>query len=95
MLRDADIAMCRAKAQGASGCEVFDTEMHALVVKRLKLETELRKAIELEELRVFYQPIVRLSTGKIAGVEALCAGGTTNPNWSALETLSKSRKRRD
>jgi PAS domain S-box-containing protein len=70
MLRDADIAMCRAKAQ-ATGCEVFDTEMHALVVKRLKLETELRKAIENEELRVFYQPIIRLGTGKIAGVEAL------------------------
>ena len=71
MLRDADIAMCRAKAQGTSGCEVFDTEMHALVVRRLKLESELRKAIEREELRVFYQPIVRLSTGQIAGVEAL------------------------
>ncbi|MGD0964651.1 MAG: EAL domain-containing protein [Candidatus Acidiferrales bacterium] len=71
MLRDADIAMCRAKTQGRSGCEVFDTEMHALVVKRLKLETELRKAIEHEELRVFYQPIIHLSTGKIAGVEAL------------------------
>jgi PAS domain S-box-containing protein len=71
MLRDADIAMCRAKAQGGSSCEVFDTEMHALVVKRLKLETELRKAIENEELRVFYQPIIQLSTGKIAGVEAL------------------------
>ena len=71
MLRDADIAMCRAKAQGTSGCEVFDTEMHALVVRRLKLESELRKAIEREELRVFYQPIVRLSTVQIAGVEAL------------------------
>ncbi len=71
MLRDADIAMCRAKSKGASGCEVFDTEMHALVVRRLKLETELRKAIEQEELRVFYQPIIRLATGKIAGVEAL------------------------
>jgi EAL domain-containing protein (putative c-di-GMP-specific phosphodiesterase class I) len=71
MLRDADIAMCRAKSKGGSGCEVFDREMHALVVKRLKLETELRKAIEQEELRVFYQPIIRLSTGKIAGVEAL------------------------
>jgi PAS domain S-box-containing protein len=71
MLRDADIAMCRAKAQGMSGCEVFDTHMHALVVQRLKLETELRKAIEREELRVFYQPIIRLATGQIAGVEAL------------------------
>ena len=71
MLRDADIAMCRAKAQGMSGCEVFDTHMHALVVRRLKLETELRKAIEREEFRVFYQPIIRLATGHIAGVEAL------------------------
>ena len=71
MLRDADIAMCRAKAQGTSGCEVFDTEMHALVVRRLKVETELRKAIEHGDLRVFYQPIVRLATGRIAGVEAL------------------------
>jgi PAS domain S-box-containing protein len=71
MLRDADIAMCRAKAQGAPGCEVFDTEMHALVVRRMKLETELRVAIEREEFRVFYQPIVRIATGKIAGVEAL------------------------
>jgi EAL domain-containing protein (putative c-di-GMP-specific phosphodiesterase class I) len=71
MLRDADIAMCRAKAQGAPGCEVFDTEMHALVVRRMRLETELRRAIEREEFRVFYQPIVRIATGKIAGVEAL------------------------
>ena len=71
MLRDADIAMCRAKAKGASGCEVFDTEMHALVVRRMKLETELRQAIQRGEFRVFYQPIVRIATGKIAGVEAL------------------------
>jgi EAL domain-containing protein (putative c-di-GMP-specific phosphodiesterase class I)/GGDEF domain-containing protein len=71
MLRDADIAMCRARAEGTSGCEVFDTQMHALVVRRLRLETELRKAIEREDLRVFYQPIIRLTTGQIAGVEAL------------------------
>jgi PAS domain S-box-containing protein len=71
VLRDADIAMCRARAQGVSGCEVFDTEMHSIVVRRLKVETELRKAIEHQDLRVFYQPIVRLSTGRIAGAEAL------------------------
>jgi len=71
MLRDADIAMCRAKAKGTSGCEVFDTQMHTLVVQRLKLETELRKAIEHGDLRVFYQPIVRLASGQITGVEAL------------------------
>jgi PAS domain S-box-containing protein len=71
MLRDADIAMCRARAQGASGCEVFDTNMHALVVQRLKVESELRRAIERNELRVLYQPIVHLATGRIAAVEAL------------------------
>lgn len=71
ILRDADIAMCRAISEGTSGCEVFDTHMHALVVQRLKVETELRKAIEQNELRVFYQPIVRLGSGQIAGVEAL------------------------
>jgi PAS domain S-box-containing protein len=71
ILRDADIAMCRAKAQGTSLCEVFDTQMHALVVRRLKLETELHKAIEHEDLRAFYQPIIRLVTGQIVGVEAL------------------------
>jgi predicted signal transduction protein with EAL and GGDEF domain len=71
MLRDADIAMCRAKAHGTSGREVFDAQMHALVVQRLKLETELRRAIERQEFRVFYHPIVRLATGQIAGVESL------------------------
>jgi len=71
ILRDADIAMCRVKAKNVPGCEVFDTEMHALVVRRMKLETELRKAIEREEFRIFYQPIICLDTGQIAGVEAL------------------------
>jgi PAS domain S-box-containing protein len=71
MLRDADIAMVRARAEGPSRCEVFDTQMHQLVVRRLNLESELRKCIERDELRVVYQPIVNLSTGRIAGVEAL------------------------
>jgi PAS domain S-box-containing protein/diguanylate cyclase (GGDEF)-like protein len=71
MLRDADIAMCRAKVPGVSTCEVFDTHMHALVARRLKVESELRRAIERNQLRVLYQPIVQLTTGRIAGVEAL------------------------
>jgi diguanylate cyclase (GGDEF)-like protein/PAS domain S-box-containing protein len=71
LLRDADLAMYRAKALGKSRCEVFDTAMHANAVKRLQLETDLRKAIEHGELRVHYQPIVRLSDMKIAGFEAL------------------------
>ena len=71
LLRDADLAMYRAKALGKARCEVFDTAMHATAVTRLKLETELRKAIEHGELRVHYQPIVRLSDTKIVGFEAL------------------------
>jgi PAS domain S-box-containing protein len=71
LLRDADLAMYRAKTLGKARCEVFDTAMHANAVKRLKLETELRKAIDCCEFRVHYQPVVRLSDKMIAGFEAL------------------------
>ncbi len=71
LLRDANIAMYRAKQTGKARCEVFDTAMHAGAVRRLELETELRKALELGEFRTHYQPIVSLKTGRIAGFEAL------------------------
>jgi PAS domain S-box-containing protein len=71
LLRDADIAMYRAKRAGKARCEVFDTAMHSNAVKRLKLETNLRKALDQGEFRIFYQPIVSLQTGKITGFEAL------------------------
>jgi predicted signal transduction protein with EAL and GGDEF domain len=71
LLRDASLAMYRAKTLGKARCEVFDAALHASAVSRLKLETELRKAIECGELRVHYQPIIRLSDKQIAGFEAL------------------------
>lgn len=71
LLRDADIAMYRAKRAGKARCEVFDAAMHASAVKRLKLESDLRKALEHGEFRVYYQPIVSLQTAKITGFEAL------------------------
>ena len=71
LVRDAEIAMYRAKRAGKARCEVSDTAMHANAVKRLRLETDLRKALDLGEFRVYYQPIVSLHTGKITGFEAL------------------------
>jgi diguanylate cyclase (GGDEF)-like protein/PAS domain S-box-containing protein len=71
LLRDADTAMYRAKALGKARYEMFDTEMRDRAVTRLKLETDLRRALERREFRVYYQPITSLATGRIAGFEAL------------------------
>ncbi len=71
MLRDADTAMYRAKAQGKACYEVFDKGMHTHAVYVLQMENDLRRAIEREELRVYYQPIVALDNGQLAGFEAL------------------------
>ncbi len=71
LVRDADIAMYRAKKAGKACCEVSDSAMHASAVKRLRLETDLRKALDQSEFRVYYQPIVSIQTGKITGFEAL------------------------
>jgi len=71
VLRDADIAMYRAKSQGAAQYEIFNTDMHTQAIALLQLETDLRLAIERQEFRLQYQPIVSLESGKIAGFEAL------------------------
>ncbi len=71
LLRDADIAMYRAKNLGKSRCEFFDPEMHTKAVQQLELETELRRAVKEEEFRVHYQPIVALESRKIVGFETL------------------------
>ena len=71
VLRDADVAMYRAKADGKGRHAVFDGRMHEQVMRRLDMETELRKVIEEQCLEVVYQPIVQAATGRIAGFEAL------------------------
>jgi len=71
ILRDAEIAMYRAKHAGKARCEVFDNAMQADAVNRLQLETDLRKALECNEFRVYYQPLVSLQDGRIVGFEAL------------------------
>ena len=71
ILRDADTAMYKAKANGKARHEVFDTQMHTRAVETLTLENELRRAIERDEIKPFFQPIVSLKTGEIVGFEAL------------------------
>jgi PAS domain S-box-containing protein/diguanylate cyclase (GGDEF)-like protein len=71
VLRDAGIAMIRAREAGDGRYHVFDPAMHAEAMARLQLETDLRRALERGELRVFYQPVVDLATGRISGFEAL------------------------
>jgi diguanylate cyclase (GGDEF)-like protein/PAS domain S-box-containing protein len=72
VMRDADVAMYRAKADGKGRHAVFDAEMHEQLVRRLNLEDELRRAIEANALQVAYEPIVQAATGRIVGFEALC-----------------------
>jgi diguanylate cyclase (GGDEF)-like protein/PAS domain S-box-containing protein len=71
MLRDADTAMYRAKSLGKARFEVFDADMRASVMARLQLETDMRRALERNEFRNFYQPIVALDSGHVVGFEAL------------------------
>ena len=71
LLQDADVAMSRAQAMGGNRCELFDEAMHTRAVNRLKLESELREAMEKRQFRVYYQPIVLLKTRQIVGFEAL------------------------
>jgi len=71
VLRDADLAMYRAKSRGGARYEVFDLGMHASAVQRLELETDLRRAIERGEFRLLYQPVFRSSGGAVVGFEAL------------------------
>jgi diguanylate cyclase (GGDEF)-like protein/PAS domain S-box-containing protein len=71
VLRGADIAMYRTKLDGGGGSRVFHPEMHAEAVARLRLESDLRRAVERGEIAVHYQPVLELGSGRVAGFEAL------------------------
>jgi diguanylate cyclase (GGDEF)-like protein/PAS domain S-box-containing protein len=70
MLRDADMAMYQAKTR-RSGYQIFDARMHSRALERMKLEIDMKRAIENKQIHLHYQPIVSLVTGKLAGFEAL------------------------
>jgi diguanylate cyclase (GGDEF)-like protein/PAS domain S-box-containing protein len=71
LLRDADAAMYYAKTKGKARCEVFDEGMRDRARARLEIETDLRKAIDLNQLVLYYQPQISLANGRVIGYEAL------------------------
>jgi diguanylate cyclase (GGDEF)-like protein/PAS domain S-box-containing protein len=71
VLRSADTALYQAKDRGRAGYALFDQEMHAASVARLRLETDLRRAVERDEFITHFQPIVELASGRVNGFEAL------------------------
>jgi diguanylate cyclase (GGDEF)-like protein/PAS domain S-box-containing protein len=83
VMRDADIAMYRAKAQGRAQYALFDSALHAEVSSQLWLESALRRAIEQEQLYLAYQPILDLRTRQLTAVEALCRW--VHPERGAIE----------
>ena len=71
LVRNADLAMYAAKTNTNGGYEVFSSDMHSMILDRMQLESDLRRAIEQSEFQILYQPIVDLPSGAIDGVEAL------------------------
>jgi diguanylate cyclase (GGDEF)-like protein len=71
LLRDADVAMYRAKERGRGRVEVFDEALRSRIMERLDLENGLRRALQRDELRVYYQPEISLSQERMVAVEAL------------------------
>ena len=87
LLRNADLAMATAKDAGGGRVEVFAAHMHADVIRRLELSSDLRTAIEEGSLGIEYQPVVELSTARIASVEALVRWNRAGENVSPAEFL--------
>lgn len=71
LLRNADLAMYQAKAAGESSFVIYDPSMHASLVERLQMESDLRSAVEHDQFIVHYQPLIDLKSGHIQGAEAL------------------------
>ena len=81
ILRDADTAMYEAKARGKAQTAIFDSSMYDRAVKILKIESELRRALDKEQIQVYYQPIIALETSEVIAFEALARWHHPKMGW--------------
>jgi diguanylate cyclase (GGDEF)-like protein/PAS domain S-box-containing protein len=86
LLRNADLAMYRAKGEGKSRFEIYEESMHAAIVERMRLKADLRRAVEASEFEAYYQPIVDLKTNRYSSVEALVRWN--HPSVGIIQPLS-------
>lgn len=71
LLRNADVAMYIAKSRGKGGYAVFETEMHEVLLKRVELEADMQRGVDMKEFELHYQPIIDLESKEMIGMEAL------------------------
>ena len=90
LLREADLALYAAKNAGKRTFRFFEPSLHQAVLMRVQERTELEQAIAGGELLVYYQPIVELRDGRIAGVEALAVGTIRNGAFCSRPSSSRS-----
>ena len=88
LMQDADMAMYRSKERGRNHVTLFDSTMRDSVARRVELESGLRKALELDEVSVVYQPVVDLATSRVEGVEALMRWTTPECSYSPAEFMT-------
>jgi len=82
LLANADAAMYQAKDRGRGRAQLFDADLHGRIERRLSVETALRQALEREEFRVVYQPVISLTDGRMVSAEALLRWDSPDPDWS-------------
>ena len=93
ILRDADIAMYHAKAEGRARHSMYDETMHPLVLSQLHMENDLRRALERKEFRLHYQPIVDTSSGGVYRLRGTLAVATPRSRAASSERISIHRGR--